>query len=196
MLIPHKRLLNTPVMSLQTGAELATILRIMVDPRDLTIAAYELTGPMLDKLPSFLRPVDVRELSNMGLIVDSSDEFIELEDVIKVKQVYDYGFDLMGLEVIDENKKKLGKVIAYNVDSASFSVQQIVVKRPLLRSFNETELLINRDQVIEIRNTFIKVKSASVFKNEPVSKTAKEYMNPFRATNAQPEAIESETNWY
>lgn len=180
-------------MSLQTGSELAIAHSILIDPRDLTICAYELSGPMLDQKPSFLRPVDVRELSNLGLIVDSSEEFVGLDDVIVIKQVYGYDFTLIGLEVIDEKKKKLGKVVGFNVDSASFSVQQLVVKRPLFKSFGETELLIDRSQVVEVRDDFVKVKSTAT--RETVRSTVKEYANPFRTGSVQPEAIESETNW-
>lgn len=190
MLISYHRLLRTPVMSLQTGAELAVTDRIMVDPRDLTIAAYELGGQMLDQHPSFLRPADVRELSSLGFIVDSSDEFVGVDDVIRIKQVYEYNFELIGLEVIDEKKKKLGKVIGFNVDSGSYSVQQLVVKRPLLKSFSETELLIHRTQVIEVRDTFVKVASPST--KQTVQQAVREYSNPFRTSNAQPEAIETE----
>lgn len=193
MLIPYERLLNTPVMSLQTGAELATIARLMVDPRDLTIVAYELDGHSLDQRPSFLRPTDVRELSNLGLIVDSSDEFVALDDVIRIKQVYGYEFDLIGLEVLDDRKKKLGKVQGYNVDSGSFSVQQLVVRRPLLRSFGDTELLIHRSQIIEVRDSYIKVRSTAA--EEPTEKVVREYTNPFRAGNVQPEAIDTDTQW-
>lgn len=193
MLISYERLLNTPVMSLQTGAELATTCRILVDPRDLTITAYELDGPVLDKRPSFLRPVDVRELSNLGFIVDSSDEFVELDDVIRIKQVYEYDFDLQGLEVIDERKKKLGKVTGFNVDSESFSVQQLVVKRPLFKSFGETELLIDRSQIIEVRDTYVKVRSATT--EQPARSVVREYANPFRTGNVQPEAFDTEPRW-
>ena len=193
MLIPYERLLNTPVMSLQTGAELATIARLMVDPRDLTIVAYELDGHSLDQRPSFLRPTDVRELSNLGLIVDSSDEFVALDDVIRIKQVYGYEFDLIGLEVLDDRKKKLGKVQGYNVDSGSFSVQQLVVRRPLLKSFGDTELLIHRSQIIEVRDSYIKVRSTAT--EEPTEKVVREYTNPFRAGNVQPEAIDTDTQW-
>lgn len=180
-------------MSLQTGAELAMTSRILVDPRDLTIVAYELEGPVLDERPSFLRPVDVRELSNLGLIVDSSDEFVGLSDVIRIKQVYEYEFDLIGLDVIDEKKKKLGKVQGFNVDSGSFSVQQLVVRRPLFKSFGETELLIHRTQVIEVRESYVKVKSAAT--EEPIRNAVREYANPFRAGSVQPEAIDLETRW-
>lgn len=193
MLISFDRLLDTPVMSLQTGAELARTCRILVDPRDLTIVAYELDGHMLDERPSFLRPVDVRELSNLGLIVDSSDEFVGPADVIRIKQVNDYNFNLVGLEVIDDKKHKLGKVQGYNVDSGSFAVQQLIVKRPLLKSFGETELLIHRTQVIEVHDTYVKVKSTST--EQPVTDVIREYANPFRAGSVQPEAIDNEPRW-
>lgn len=193
MLIPFERLLKTPVMSLQTGAELAVTSRMLVDPRDLTIVAYELEGHNLDQRPSFLRPTDVRELSNLGLIVDSSEEFVGLDDVIRIKQVYDYDFDLIGLDVLDDRKKKLGKVQGYNVDSGSFSVQQLVVRRPLLKSFGDTELLIHRSQIDEVRDSYVKVRSTS--NEEPVRNVVREYTNPFRSGSVQPEAIDTDTQW-
>lgn len=193
MLIPHERLLKTPVMSLQTGAELAVTSNMLVDPRDLTIVAYELDGQNLDQRPSFLRPTDVRELSNLGLIVDSSEEFVALDDVIRVRQVYDYHFDLIGLEVLDDRKKKLGKVQGYNVDSGSFAVQQIVVRRPLLKSFGDTELLVHRSQIVEVHDSYVKVRSTSV--EEPARNVVREYANPFRTGNVQPETIDTDTQW-
>ena len=193
MLLPYERFIDTPVMSLQTGSELARTNKILVDPRDLTIVAYELEGPMLDQRPSFLRPVDVRELSNLGLIVDSSDEFVGLDDVIRIKQVHDYRFSLLGLDVIDDKNKKLGRVQSFNIDSESFSVQQLVVKRPLLKSFGEAELLINRSQVVEVRETHIKVGSATT--EAPAKASLREYANPFRTGNVQPEAIDFESRW-
>ena len=193
MLIAYDRLLNTPVMSLQTGAELAKTKEILVDPRDLTVVAYELDGQMLDEHPSFLRPVDVRELSSLGLIVDSSDEFVALDDVIRIKQVSGYRFNLIGLQVIDERKKKLGRVQGYNIDSGSFSVQQLIVKRPILRSLSESELLIHRSQILEVKESHIIVSSNEA--ESTVSQTVREYANPFRAGNVQPEAIDADTQW-
>lgn len=194
MLLPLDRLLQTAVMSLQTGAELARVKHILIDPRDLTIVAYELDGHNLDQHPSYLRPVDVRELSHLGFIVDSNEEFVGIDDVIRIKEVIDFGFDLMGLEVIDSNKKKLGKVTSFAIDSDSFSVQQLSVKRPLLKSFGETELLINRSQIIEVSDTTVKVTSTDT--KEPATSPLREFSNPFRGTNVQPEAIDFESRWH
>jgi sporulation protein YlmC with PRC-barrel domain len=194
MLLPLERLVGTSVMSLQTGAELAKVKRILIDPRDLTVAAYELEGHMLDQHPSFLRPVDVRELSHLGFIVDSSDEFVGEADVIRIQEVNSFNFDLITLEVIDEKNRKLGKVTSYAIDSGSFSIQQLSVKRPLLKSFNESELLINRTQIIEVSDTVVKVASADT--SESAKTSLREYANPFRSTNVQPETIEFESRWH
>lgn len=194
MLLPLNRILHTPVMSLQTGAELARIKQVLIDPRDLTVVAYELEGHNLDQHPSYLRPVDARELSQLGLIVDSNEEFIGPEDVIRIKEVIDFDFSLIGLEVIDANNKKLGKILSFSLDAGSFSVQQLSVKRPLLKSFGETELLINRSQIIEVSDTAIKVASADL--SAPVKAPLRELSNPFRNTNVQPEAIDFETRWH
>lgn len=194
MLLPLDRLLKTAVMSLQTGAELARVHHVLIDPRDLTIAAYELEGHNLDQQPSYLRPVDVRELSHLGFIVDSNEEFVGPDDVIKIREVRDFKFDLIGLDVIDNHKRKLGKVITYAIDSGNFSVQQLSVKRPLLKSFGETELLIGRNQIIEVSDSTVTV--ASPDETEKAKSPLREYSNPFRTTNVQPEAIDFESRWH
>ena len=189
MLIAYDRFLKRPVMSLQTGAELARTKDVLVDPRNLTVIAYELEGTMLDEHPSFLRVADIREISNLGIIVDSSEEFVGLDDVIKIKEVHEFGFTLLGLPVVDEKKRKLGKVSSYNLDGDSFMVAQLVVRRPLLKSLSDTDLLVHRTQIVEVSNDQVTVKSAA--SKPAVKESIREYANPFRAPQSpQPEAIE------
>lgn len=189
MLLLGSRLLDTPVMGLQTGSELARSARAIIDPRSLAIVAYELSGPLLDQHPSLLRIQDIRELSDLGMIVDSSDEFISPSDVIKLQQIYEFHFDLIGLAVIDEKKRKLGKVSAYTIEASSFVIEQLNVRRPLLKSLADTELLVHRSQIIEVNDTSIIVKSANNKQIEPVTKLVRQYSNPFRAAQPQPENI-------
>lgn len=188
MLLIGSRLIGTPIMGLQTGTALARTAKAIIDPRNLTIVAYELSGPLLDRQPSLLRIVDIRELSDIGMIVDSSDEFITPDEVIKIQSVYDLHFDLIGLNVIDDKKHKLGKVAAYTIEATSFVIEQLNVKRPLLRSFGDTELLIHRSQIIEINDTTIIVRSAQNDAHEPVTQAIRSYSNPFRGNSPQPEA--------
>ncbi|HSW91456.1 MAG TPA: hypothetical protein VLG09_02325 [Candidatus Saccharimonadales bacterium] len=193
MLIAGSRLIDAPVMGLQTGSELARVRRPVINPQSLEILAYELEGPLLDTNPSLLRIADVREFSSIGLIVDSSDEFVSPTDIIKLGEIYDLHFDPIGMPVIDEKKHKLGKVIGYTIDASNFLIQQLSVKRPLLKSFNDTELLVHRTQITEISDEAIIVHSRAKIP-EPVMQTVRgAYHNPFRK-NPQAEHTDQSHN--
>jgi len=193
MLIAGARLIDAPVMGLQTGSELARVAKAVIDPQTLGIIAYELTGKLLDTNPSLLRIDDVREFSDIGVIIDSSDEFVSPSDIIKLNQIYQLHFDPIGMPVVDEKKHKLGKVISYTIETGGFIIQQLTVKRPLLKSLNEPEILIHRTQITEINNNAIVVHSQTKIP-EPVMQNVRNaaYNNPFRKNNAQPEHTDRE----
>ena len=188
MLLAAERLLHAPVMSLQTGGQLARTKAALIDPRNLMIIAFELEGPALDQHPSYLLVTDVRELSNIGLIVDSSDEFVGPDDVIKVQEVRDFNFELIDKLVESERRQKLGKVTTYAVEPGSFMIKQLNVRRPLLKSFTDTELLIDRSQVVEVNDTKIIIKNDERAPAH-VKQAAGTFTNPFRGQPAQPESI-------
>lgn len=183
-------LINSPVMSLQTGGELARTKTAIIDPANLAIIAYELSGPRLTMHPTLLRIADVRELSDLGLIVDSEDEFVNEHDVIKLDEIYHMGFELVNMLVTDEKQRKLGHIIDYTIDTSGFIVQQITVRRPLLRSLNDTELLIHRSQIIEINDKAIVVHSEAKVPEPERSEVVGSYINPFRKNEAAPESID------
>jgi len=188
MLILGSRLIGTPIMGLQTGTRLAVTRVPIIDPSNLKIVAYEVDGPLLVDHPSFIRIADVRELSDVGMIIDSNDEFIGIEDVIAIKKIYDLGFNLIDLTVIDETKHKLGKVGDYSLDTESFVIQQLNVKRGIIKSLADTELLIHRSQIIEINNQVIIVRTAAK-KLDPITKPSQmTYLNPFQSSNPQIES--------
>lgn len=190
MLLAGSRLIGAPVMGLQTGSELARITKPVIDPSNLKIVAYEVDGPLLDTRPSLLRVVDVREFSDIGVIVDSSDEFVAPSDVIKLGEIYNLNFELEGKAVINEKRKKLGKVTGYTLETSGFLIQQLNVKKPLFQSINEPELLVHRTQITEINDREIIVHDQATIP-EPVAQSVRTaYVNPFRK-NAQVEQIRS-----
>lgn len=188
MLIPGSELINTPVMSLQTGAELAATHTAVINPHKLTVEAYVLSGPTLDSEVSLLRTLDIREIGAIGMIIDSSDEFITPGDVIKLDEIYALHFTLENKLVLNEKRHKVGKVIDYTVDVDSFSIEQLNVRRPLLKSFNDDELIIHRSQIIEITDDAIVIKEMEVTPMPTLSQ--KSFANPFRGTTPQAEGID------
>ncbi|HEU0266404.1 MAG TPA: hypothetical protein VFQ70_02145 [Candidatus Saccharimonadaceae bacterium] len=191
MIIAGSRLLDAPVMGLQTGSELARTTRAIVDPATLAIVAYEITGALIGDA-NLLRVADVREFSNLGLIVDSQDEFVAPEDVIKLHEIYELGFEPLGMPVTDEKRSKLGKVNSYTIETTTFTIQQLSVRRPLLKSLGDTELLIHRSQIIEINDKSIVVHSKAEIPEPRLEQIRTSYVNPFR--KAEPGRIDRNEN--
>lgn len=187
MLLLGSRLLNTPVLSLQTGGEIARTVQPVIDPANLGVVAYTVDTKLLHGRQYFVRPADVRELSDIGMIIDSIDELVSEGDVIKLDEMYALGFMLEGMSVRDETGKKLGKVVDYTLDTISFIAQQLTVKRPLLKSFNDTQLLVHRSQIIEINNDAIVVHSRAKAPEHTRLSTPGAYVNPFRKTAPAPQ---------
>lgn len=190
MILIGSTLLHMPVMGLQTGSELAKLGRPIIDPGNLSIVAYELDGAMLESHPTLVRIADVRELSDVGMIVDSSDEFVAPGDVIKLHEIYKLKFNLVGMTIADEKRQRLGKVTDFTLETNGFFVQQLTVKRPFLKSFTDTELLIHRSQIIEINNDAIVVHSEAKAPEPERNQAAASYVNPFRKSEPAADSIQ------
>ena len=182
MLILGSRLLNTPVMSLQTGGRLGQTVKPIIDPANLKILAFEVDGPLLSERPALLRVADIREMGKVGMIINSNDEIIGVNDVIKIEKLFKLNFPLVNMSVVDDRKHRLGKVEDYTVDTDSFVIQQFNVKRGFFKGITDTGLLISRAQIIEINDNEIIVRSPTQKSVEPVMQASRgEFVNPFRA---------------
>ncbi len=194
MLILGSRLIDTPIMGLQTSSKLAVTKSPIIDPSNLKILAYEVDGPLLAERPSFIRIADVRELSEIGMIIDSNDEFIGIDDVISIQKINALNFHLIGLNVVNELKQKLGKVEDFSLDTDSFIIQQLNVRPTIIKSLTNASMLIHRSQIIEINNQAVVVKSTAKKLESIIEPKKLTYMNPFRSTAPQPENITAQRN--
>jgi sporulation protein YlmC with PRC-barrel domain len=189
MLLLGSKMIGMPVLSLHVGGMIAQTREAVVDPEDLKIVAYTLEGPLIKNDPEvgdILDINDVREMSETGLIVDSSDRFTTRDDVIRFDKIMSLGFNLIGLKVVTPDGKKLGKVIDYTVDSSTFMVYQLIIQRPFMSSLIDPELTINRSQIVEIDDYKITIKHDKTQIKVPKA-TEKEpeefvpnFVNPFR----------------
>ena len=95
MILLGSTLLNAPILGIQTGGELARTSTAIIDPSNLSVIAYRVTGPLVHHSNQLIRVADVRELSSIGLIIDSSDEFVIPEDIIKLQSICELHFDIV-----------------------------------------------------------------------------------------------------
>ena len=92
-IVLYRPLLNYPILSLHMAGMIAKTSELIVDPNDLKVIAFKLVGPEIGKnAGEYLRTENVREFSALGMVVDSSDDFVMSEDVIKLQEVLDLNF--------------------------------------------------------------------------------------------------------
>ena len=182
MLITSSHLIGSPILSVQTSNTIGHISELFVNPDDLKIIAFRIEGPLVSANENILTTSSIREYSSYGLIIDDIDELISLDDVIKIKKILDLNFKLPGLKVETKKGSKLGKVIDYTITNNDFVVQQIIVKRPAIKSFIDPELTIHRREIVEITDYKIIVKDEEKTIKERAEKEdfVPNFVNPFR----------------
>jgi len=182
------RLLLLPIISIQTGGHMGRVTSAIIDPRQLKIIAFRCEGPAIQIDPAILHSEDIREVSNLGLIINSTDNIMAVDDLVRLKEVMDLDFKLEDKLVVEESGHKIGKVTAYSVEVSSFYIIKLHVKPGLISSFKTTERIIDRNQIVEITPEKVVVKSATVKEEKPAAvRTMPVVENPFRRTTAQPD---------
>ena len=187
MLLAINRILGAPVMSLQTGQPLCQLASPIINPYNLRIVAFYVNGPRLDFSPAVVFSEDIREFGPMGAIVDSVDNIMSPEGMVRLSEVIGYNFTLNHLLVVDDHHNRLGRIAGYIVDPVNFEIQQLQVKPGFFKSFATTELLIHRSQIIKVEPDRITVKAPTIRQANPSTASMEarrvlnpEFDNPFR----------------
>ncbi len=185
----NSRIIGTPILSVQAGGPIATIKSAIIDPNDLKILGFHLEGPLVNRAEARILDVrSIREYSQLGMVIDNIEELVAPDDVIKIQNVLELNFDLINLKVRTKKGTKLGHIIDYTLTSEDFIVQQIIVRRPLVKSFVDPELTISRKEIVEITDYEVIIKD-----EEKVLKARAEkedfvpnFVNPFREQGFAP----------
>lgn len=157
MLQLTQALINRPVMSLRTGAQVATTLSAIINPNNLKIEGFHCQDSRDKKKQLVLLYQDIRDIVAQGIVVNDHDVLAEQEDLVRLKDVLALQFELIGKPVVTISKEKLGKVNDYAVESATMFVQKIYVSQSIIKSLATGGLGIDREQIAEITNRKIVV---------------------------------------
>ena len=144
-------LLNKPIMSLRTGGAIGQTLRAIINPNSLKIEGFY-CDDKFNKRTSILLSQDIRDIIAQGIVVNDHDSLSDPEELVRLKNVLDLGFELMGKPVVTVSKERIGKVNDYAADSTSLYIQKLYVGQPILKSIKGGQLSIDRNQIVEITN--------------------------------------------
>ena len=181
MLIEGSKLLKYPILSLHTASRIAEVKGLVIDPNFLKVVAFEINA-VSSRQRLFLEASSVREFSKMGMIVDSDEEFVEKDDVIKLKETIELGFSLDNMKVVSKKKAMLGRIENFIINTEDFQIMQLIVKRPIYKALIDPELVIGRSDIHEINDSEIIVKSeeGTIMKKSGTLDFVPNFVNPFK----------------
>jgi sporulation protein YlmC with PRC-barrel domain len=147
--LSNSLLLNKAVLSLRTGTPIATITGPIINPNNLKIEGFYCVD-RYDKKQLVLLYQDIRDTLAQGYVVNDHDVLVEANELIRLKDVLDLNFDLIGMPVQTISKAKVGKVSDYATEIESMFIQKIYVSQSIFKSLTGGSLSVDRTQVNEI----------------------------------------------
>lgn len=175
---------NVPIMSLQTGTKVAHSIGVVIDPATLAIPALYVEGQGIDQSsPSVLFTQDIREVSDIGFIVDSSEQVMKLDGLVRLQSIISEDINLIDTVVAEQSGKKIGTVIDFSYDSQLFIIQQILVRPPLWRRLLNDERIIHRSHIINVTKDLITIDSSTA--SHKVKDGSESIINPFLSPDTE-----------
>lgn len=163
MLKLHETLVNVAVLSLRTGGRIGNATKIIINPNNLKIVGWRVN----DRFSSndlILLADDVRDISGKGVIVNDHEVLSAPEELIRLKEILEIDYDLIGKKVVSESGKKYGKVTDYSVETGGLIIKKIYASQSILKDFSGGNLSIDRNQIVEITKS-------KVIINDPAEKS-------------------------
>lgn len=142
-------LLDKNVMSLRTGQPIASVTAAIFNPNNLKIEGFYCQD-RYDKRELVLLYQDIREVLPMGYVVNDHEVLAEADELVRLKDVLEINYELIGKPVQTISKHKVGKVSDYATETETMYVQKIYVSQSIFKSLTGGSLSIDRTQINEI----------------------------------------------
>ena len=149
MLQLSANLLDKAVLSLRTGQPVATVTAAIINPNNLKVEGFYCED-RFDKQELILLYQDIRDVLPQGYVVNDHDVLIEPDELIRLKDVIELNFEMIGKQVETVAKEKVGKVSDYATETETMFIHKLYVNQSILKSFTGGSLSIDRTQIHEI----------------------------------------------
>lgn len=156
-----KTITDIDVMSLRTAGKIATAIEPIINPHNLRVEGWYCED-VFSKEKLVLLAQDVRDFVPQGLAVDDHEVLTDPEELIRLKNILELDFKLIGKPVVTNHRRRLGKVADYALETTTLVIQKLYVARPVYRSLTEGQLSIDHSQIIEINDRRIIVREADI----------------------------------
>lgn len=143
------------LFSVRSAGRIGHVIEPIINPHNLHVDGFycdavnaSANGVIVD--------IDIREITHRGIIINDHEDIAEADELVRLKPIIDIHFELIGKPVF-QNRKKIGKITDYALDSASLYIQKLYVQPPLFQSMGSSQLIIGRSSIVEVTDTRVVV---------------------------------------
>jgi uncharacterized protein YrrD len=144
-------LLNRPILSLRTGGTIATATEAIINPNNLKIEGFYCQSNTT-RGQLVLLYQDIRDIIPQGFVVNDLDVLTEPTELIRLQDILEIHFELLGKQVQTVSHSKLGKVVDFAAETTTMYVQKVYVGQSIFKNLTGGNLGIDRTQIVEITN--------------------------------------------
>jgi uncharacterized protein YrrD len=141
--------IDRPVLSLRSGSQIGATVAPLINPNNLKIEGLycQVRG---EKKQLILLSQDIRDVIPQGFVVNDQDVLAAADELVRLKEIMEAHFEILGKQVVTLAGDKLGKVADYAADTQSMFIHKLYASQSLLKHFAGGMLSIDRTQIVEI----------------------------------------------
>jgi uncharacterized protein YrrD len=141
-------LIGQPVLSLRAGGAIAYVTDAIINPNNLKVEGFYCQDN--DHRTLVLLYQDIRDIIPQGFIVNDLDVLAEPSELVRLKDLMDLQFQLIGKQVVTTGKEKIGKVNDFATETTTMYVQKVYVSQSIFKNLAGGNLGVDRNQIVEI----------------------------------------------
>ncbi|MFO0882080.1 MAG: hypothetical protein U0491_01385 [Candidatus Saccharimonadales bacterium] len=160
MLYLSTKLYDIPLLSIRSGGRIGTVIKPIINPHNLHVDGFYCQA-VQSNVPVVLLDINVRDISPRGIIIDDHVDLSTPDELVRLKPVLDMNYGLEDKAAL-VNKKKIGKIIEFAIDSKSLFIQKLYVQPRVWGSLKQDRLTFDRQSIIEVTDTYVSFKGPEV----------------------------------
>lgn len=128
----------------------------VINPNNLKIEGFycQIKG---EKALHILLSQDIRDTIPQGFVVNDQDNLATPDELVRLKDIINMHFEVLGKQVVTASGDKLGKVADFAADTQTMFIHKLYVGQSLLKHFTAGTLSVDRTQIIEITDKSVVV---------------------------------------
>ena len=161
-------LLDAKVFVFQASGLVGKVTKLINNPNNLNIEVLEVE--INPKIKRYVLTKDIKSVADKLIIIESTEDLSEKEDLIRQKQLIESGFSAIKCSVKTQDGKRIGKVKDYTIDINTYKTMKLHVSAPLMKRLLNERHIIDIKDVIKVEGKTIIVQNTKIKAKQKLSK--------------------------